>query len=150
MRELLSIFTERNSTTLKLKCSTGNRKPSVIGTSGPKTYTIHGTTFFGTISPITPHSCEYMQCNEGTDNTNPGKTRTSSHTSNVHLIEKVDKITYISNWLDFFGRSNLELTKKRSFTRVSGRRKRCNSASLYGAMNAGNLIFQIFMFSHDK
>ena len=77
-------------------------------------------------------------------------THIKSHFSNVHLIEKVDKITYISNWLDFFGRSNLEFTKKRSFTRVSGRRKRCNSARLYGDTNARNLIFQICMFSHDK
>ena len=68
--------------------------PSVIRTSGPKTNTIHGTTFFRTISPIAPHSCKLIQCNEG------------------------------AKWLDFFGRGNLELTKK-SFTRVSSRQKRC-------------------------
>ena len=58
--------------------------PSVTRTSGPKTYTIHGTSFFRTISSITPHSCKFMQYNEGTDNANSGKTRTSSHPSDVH------------------------------------------------------------------
>ena len=42
----------------------------VIRTSGSKTYTIHGITFLGTISLITPHICEDMQCNEGRDNAN--------------------------------------------------------------------------------
>ena len=62
---------------------------SVIRTSGPKMYTFHGTTFFRNISLITPHSCKLIQCNEGTDKANPVKTRTSSHTSNIHKIEKV-------------------------------------------------------------
>ena len=39
-------------------------------------------------------------------------------------LRKFGKIRYISNLLDFFGRNNFELTKKKSFTRVSSRRKR--------------------------
>ena len=37
--------------------------PSVIRTSWPKTYTIHSITFLSTISLITLHICEDMQCN---------------------------------------------------------------------------------------
>ena len=37
----------------------------VIRTSGTKTNTIHGTTFFRNNSPIAPHSCKLKQCNEG-------------------------------------------------------------------------------------
>ena len=121
IRELLSISTERNSTILKLKCSTDKRKS--VSYSDKRNENVHNIN--GTISPIKPHSCKYMECNEGTDNTNQGK-----HAHQVTLptyikLRKFNKITYISNWLDFFGRSNLELTKKRNFTRVSGRRKRC-------------------------
>ena len=66
-----------------------------------------------------------MQCNEGTDNANHGK-----HAHQVTLLtyiklRKFGKMRYISNLLDFFGRSNFGLTKKKSFTRVSSRRKRC-------------------------
>ena len=39
-------------------------------------------------------------------------------------LRKFGKIRYISNLLDFFRRNNFELTKKKSFTRVSSRRKR--------------------------
>ena len=39
-------------------------------------------------------------------------------------MRKFGKIRYISNLLDFFGRNNFELTKKKSFTRVSSQRKR--------------------------
>ena len=39
-------------------------------------------------------------------------------------LRKFGKIRYISNLLDFFGRNTFELTKKKSFTRVSSRRKR--------------------------
>ena len=54
----------------------------------------------------------------------PGK-----HAQQVTLLtyielRKFDKIRYISNLVDFFGRNNFELTKKKSFTRVSSQRKR--------------------------
>ena len=54
---------------------------------------------------------------------------TGKHAHQVTLLtyiklRKFGKIRYISNLLDFFGRSNFELTKKKSFTRVSSRRKR--------------------------
>ena len=54
---------------------------------------------------------------------------TGKHAHQVTLLtyielRKFGKIRYISNLLDFFGRNNFELTKKKSFTRVSSRRKR--------------------------
>ena len=65
--------------------------PSVIRTSWPKTYTIHGITFLGTISPIIPHICEDMQCNKGTNSANQKIERANflTHTFNELSIRKV-------------------------------------------------------------
>ena len=41
------------------------------------------------------------------------------------LLRKFHKIRYIPDWMDFFGRSNIDLTKKKNLTQVSSRRKRC-------------------------
>ena len=48
--------------------------------------------------------------------------------------------------MDFFGRSDLELAKKKSFARVSGDANVANSAHLQGATNAGILDFKFACF----
>ena len=48
--------------------------------------------------------------------------------------------------MDFFGRSNLELAKKKSFPRVSSKANVANLALLYGATNAEILDFKFACF----
>ena len=48
--------------------------------------------------------------------------------------------------MDFFGRSNLELAKKKSFPRVFSNANVANLAHLLGATNAGILYFKFACF----